>query len=326
MEIKDKDLPIVSICMPVYNEQDDLDNLSLPSIRKQDYPQEKVEILIIDDDSTDDTLKIAKKYNCKVFRNGAKDNETGRNIGYKKSKGELFMSLCADMVFRDKDFLKKMVKPFMDDEEIAGNLVCFKVNKNQPPLTRCISYDPWQRDPIYKITTVSPKKIISKKRDGWYECYVTEKTIPPQGCTLYRKKLLKPYSDTHVQLTDNEIPTFLVLEGHNKWAFVPSTGIEHWIFRSLKEIWYKRSRNIRVLSMTVDNRKFKWFTLKKDWPKAALWLLYTNTFILPIIFSIYKAFKFRDVALLSEPILNLVSTYAIVYSTATSGEMFRLLK
>ena len=324
--MKNDKFPMVSICMPVYNEQEDLKNISLPSIFKQDYPKNKIEVLIIDDYSTDKTVEVAKSFGCKILKNGAKDNETGRNIGYKKAKGELFMCLDADMAFTTKDFLRKMVKPFIEDKRIAGNFICFKPNPKQPALTRCISYDPFQRDPIYKIVSIGPEKIIKEKKDGWFLCYCTKKTIPPQGCMLYRKALVKGYSQTHVQLTDNEIPAYIVEKGNHYFAFVPSTGVEHWIFKSLKEIWFKRARNIQIYSRIADKRTFKWFRLKKDWPKAALWVLYTNSFIFPIISSIYKALKYKDVALLSEPILNLVSTYSIIYSTVSSGKMFKILQ
>jgi len=324
--MKKNEFPKVSICMPVYNEENDLKNISLPSIVGQDYPRDKIEIILVDDYSTDKTVEVAKSFGAIILKNGSKDNETGRNIGYKKASGELFMCLDADMAFATKDFLKKMVKPFIDDKRIAGNFVCFKPNAKQPSLTRCVSYDPFQRDPIYKILTIGPEKIIKKEMDGWYLCKCDKKTIPPQGCMLYRKELVKDYSDTHVQLTDNEIPAHLVYSGHKYFAFVPSTGIEHWLIRSYKELWFKRTRNIRIYSEIADKRRFKWFELKKDWPKAAIWIIYTNSFIFPIINAIYKSFKYKDLALLNEPMVNLVSTYAIIYSTIFSGKMFKILQ
>ncbi len=315
----------VSICIPVYNEEKDLE-VCLKSITSQDYPKNKIEIIIVDDYSTDNTIKVAKKYGAKVLYNGAKDNETGRKIGFLKARGELFMCLDADMRLATTDFLKKMVYPFLVDKRIAGNFVCFKVNKNQPPLTRCVSYDPFQRDPIYKILTIGPEKIIKKREKGYYLCYCNKNNIPPQGLFLYRRKLVEDYAKNHKQLTDNEIPTYIIYSGHHYFAFVPETGIEHMLIRSLKELWRKRKRNIRIYSTIVETRKFRWFSFKKDWPKAALWMTYTNSFILPILTAIYKTLKYKDTAFLSEPALNLVSTYSIVYSIISSGSMFKVLR
>lgn len=316
--------PKVSICIPVFNEEEDLDTC-LKSILEQDYPRDKIEVLVIDDYSTDNTIKVAKRYGAKVLFNGSHDNETGRRIGYMSAKGELFMCMDADMRMATKDFISKMVYPFVADKRISGNFVCFKVNKNQPPLTRCISYDPFQRDPIYKMFTIGPEKIIKKKEKGYYLCVCDKDTIPPQGLMLYRKKLVRGYAKKYNELTDNEIPTYIINSGAKYFAFVPDTGVEHMLIRSLKELWNKRKRNIRVYKSTMNKRKFKWFTLKKDWPKAGIWMIYTLSFIAPIIVSIYKTLKYRDTSLLTEPMLNFISTFSIIFNLLKSGATFRIL-
>jgi GT2 family glycosyltransferase len=52
-------LPLTSIFIPTYNDQSDL-LPCLESIRRTDYPKEKIEIVIWDNASTDDTVKIVK--------------------------------------------------------------------------------------------------------------------------------------------------------------------------------------------------------------------------------------------------------------------------
>jgi glycosyltransferase involved in cell wall biosynthesis len=318
-------LPTVSFVIPTFNEEEDLETC-LKSIVSQDYPREKIEIIVVDDYSTDNTVKVGKKYGARILNNGASDNETGRKIGFMKATGELFMVLDADMKLATKDFLNKMTFPFIDNKDIAGNFVRFRVNKNQPPLTRCLSYDAFQRDPIYKIFTIGPEKIIKEKKNGYYLCKCNPSNIPPQGCFLYRRKLVEGYAKTHKKLTDNEIPTYIIYQGNHLFAFVPDTGIEHMLLRSLKELWFKRTRNTRVYSEVVDSRKFKWFSLKKDWPKAMLWILYTNSFIFPIFSSFYKTAKHKDLALLSEPAINFVSTYSIIISVLFSKSMAKIIK
>ena len=51
--------PLLSVVVPVYNAGDYLDE-SLTSIRQQDY--RRIEIVVIDDGSTDDSLSIVRRH------------------------------------------------------------------------------------------------------------------------------------------------------------------------------------------------------------------------------------------------------------------------
>ena len=56
-----RDLPIVTVAIATYNSEKLLPR-TLKAIRKQSYPQEKIEILIIDGGSKDKTRLIAQEY------------------------------------------------------------------------------------------------------------------------------------------------------------------------------------------------------------------------------------------------------------------------
>src|SRR5688572_28841909 len=62
-------LPSVSIIIPVRNESENIKQC-LESIFKQNYPEDLLEVVVIDDYSTDTTLQLAKEFkepNFKVF-------------------------------------------------------------------------------------------------------------------------------------------------------------------------------------------------------------------------------------------------------------------
>ena len=65
--------PSVSILLPIRNEEDFIGQ-TLKSIIEQDYPKEKIELVIADGDSNDGTIseinKLKKEfYNLKILRN-----------------------------------------------------------------------------------------------------------------------------------------------------------------------------------------------------------------------------------------------------------------
>ena len=76
--LKLQDCPTISVIIPCFNGRTRLDKC-LKSIKMQNYPQEKIEYIVVDDDSTDGTPKLAKeKYGCKVLRNGTHNIERGK--------------------------------------------------------------------------------------------------------------------------------------------------------------------------------------------------------------------------------------------------------
>ena len=74
----------ISIIIPTYNEEDYLPAL-LKSIQRQNFKD--LEVIVADAHSTDKTLEIAKKYNCKIVPGGLP--AVGRNNGAKIAQGEL---------------------------------------------------------------------------------------------------------------------------------------------------------------------------------------------------------------------------------------------
>lgn len=86
--------PLVSIIIPVYNEENVIERL-LKSINAQTY--KNWEIIVIDDGSTDETPEIAKKYTEKVYLKKHAERSVQRNFGASVCKGIFFLFLDADM-------------------------------------------------------------------------------------------------------------------------------------------------------------------------------------------------------------------------------------
>jgi cellulose synthase/poly-beta-1,6-N-acetylglucosamine synthase-like glycosyltransferase len=111
-QFKDKELPKVTILIPAWNEEESTES-TLNSILASDYPD--FEVIFIDDGSTDNTLKIARKFekfkNVRVFtkKNGGKASAI--NLGIKKAKGEIIFTMDADTRV-DPSSMKKMVRYF----------------------------------------------------------------------------------------------------------------------------------------------------------------------------------------------------------------------
>ena len=85
---------MISCIITTRNEAETLPDL-LASLNKQTYTD--FEVVLVDNNSTDVTNKIAKKFGARVFNKGP-ERSVQRNFGAAKAKGEYILILDADMV------------------------------------------------------------------------------------------------------------------------------------------------------------------------------------------------------------------------------------
>lgn len=88
----------VSIIITTRNSGKTLNRL-LKSIKKQSY--KKVEIIVVDNNSSDNTVAIAKQHTRKVYQRGP-ERSAQRNFGAQHAKGEYLLILDADMELTPK--------------------------------------------------------------------------------------------------------------------------------------------------------------------------------------------------------------------------------
>jgi glycosyltransferase involved in cell wall biosynthesis len=90
--------PLVSVIVPTKNSSEFLE-ACLKSIKNQSY--KNIEILVVDNNSTDDTIEIAKRYTDKVFNKGP-ERSAQRNFGARQSEGEHLLFVDHDMELSEK--------------------------------------------------------------------------------------------------------------------------------------------------------------------------------------------------------------------------------
>lgn len=113
--------PIVSVIVPVWNEERTL-AATVNSLLALDYPKDKLDIIIVDDGSTDGTRQVANTFKrhsqVRVFHKENGGKHTAVNLGLKRARGELVGCLDADS-FVDKNALVEIVRCFEDEQIMA---------------------------------------------------------------------------------------------------------------------------------------------------------------------------------------------------------------
>lgn len=109
--------PVVSVVITTKNEEKNIEQCLL-SITKQTYPQNHIEMIVVDNNSTDNTKKIALKYTSKVFNHGP-ERSAQRNFGAAKSHGFYYLYLDADMTLSEK-LIEQCVEMFEKEPRLVG--------------------------------------------------------------------------------------------------------------------------------------------------------------------------------------------------------------
>jgi len=96
----------------------------MDSLLNQDYPPEKLEIIVVDNNSQDNTPRILKKYRekgVKILKENKRGPAAARNRGIKESKGEIIAFTDADCE-ASRFWIKSLIKGFEENgvDAVAG--------------------------------------------------------------------------------------------------------------------------------------------------------------------------------------------------------------
>jgi len=164
----------VSIIVPVYNEEKQI-STCVESLLSVDYPKSLYEIIVVLDGCTDSTYEVLKKFETKIKIIVLEKNHgpsEARNIGAKKSKGEIILFTDSDCT-ADKNWIKETVRAFkmINIECIAGktnnNFKCDTFFEKYLYTSKSILFDFhfYKDDKIDVIDKAMPACNLSFKKD-----------------------------------------------------------------------------------------------------------------------------------------------------------------
>ena len=128
---KPKHYPRVSIIVPCWNEEKTVSK-TIHSLLNLNYPKNKLDIIVVDDGSTDNTWQVLKKFEnnkqIKIFKKENGGKHTALNFALEKIDSELVGCLDADS-YVEKDALKNIVLYFEEDKKIMSVIPSVRIYK-----------------------------------------------------------------------------------------------------------------------------------------------------------------------------------------------------
>jgi len=225
-----KEFPVVSIVVPAYNEQDVVLE-TLESVIKLDYPKDKLDIILVNDGSTDSTKEIMQKfidehkeYDIKLVNQDNQGKWVALNNALKTARGEFFTCLDADSSV-EESALKKML-PYFADNKVASVLPLIKIKNPKGILQKIQCYE--------YIVNFFYKKIMS---------YLNCIHVTPGPFGVYRKDVLNKiggFRQGH-NTEDMEI-AFRLQKNQYKIIQLLNVNVHTYAPGSLRNFYFQRNR------------------------------------------------------------------------------------
>ncbi len=245
-----KEFPLVTVAIPAYNEQDSIEE-TIQSVLSLDYPKEKLELIIVDDGSKDNTNNIVQSiiknniiYNIKLMQQENSGKGSALNKALYKAKGEIFTPLDADSTIRS-DALRKIL-PYFKDNNVAAVLPLMKI-KNPTNLLQKIQWCEYLINLFYK-------KLMSI-----LDCV----HVAPGPFSTYRKSaLLKVNGFDEKNLTEDLEVSLKLQKNHYKLLQIFSTEVYTYAPKTFKEFYKQRNRWYKGTLLNAFNYKQMAFNKK----------------------------------------------------------------
>ena len=171
--------PSVTIVVPAWNEGNTI-TATIESLLSLDYPKNRLEIFIVDDGSTDDTLLYAKKFESnpqiRIFSKPNGGKFTALNLGIAECRSDLIGCLDADS-FVDRDALKEII-PYFDNPEVMAVTPSVQIHKPGNILQKLQATE-------YMIGEFTRK--VFSRLNGLY--------VTPGPFSIYRHKIFEEIGD-----------------------------------------------------------------------------------------------------------------------------------
>ena len=319
-----EELPTFSIVLPTYNRACELD-ACLENITSQDYPGEKLEILVIDGGSTDETEDVVDKYkdfNVKFIFNPKKLYEPGVALGYQMSEGDLVVFFSDDNILPRRDWFRKMAVPFMENPDLAGAYPQIVIDRKDNYVNRHYSY--MHVEPFHYFVfgnEANPRlfwkaypEVLKTEDYVIYGFSITNYPIVALAqCTVLRSGLIhdsRTEKDDILQIVD-------MIEKGYLFAYVPDAGIYHYSLKGFTHYIKKFKRRIelnlfRNIGYVGRDREKLISDIRRK--KEKIWPFYSLLLVWPFVDGIVGAVREKDPAWLFHPVACFSFSCLIIFA------------
>lgn len=312
--------PSISVIIATFNSENTIQQC-LSSVREQNYPQNKIDIILADGASKDKTLSLVKKFNVKVIPvlPNVQNAEYNKGIGVKAARGELLLMIDHDNVLPHKDWLKKMIEPLKDYNDVVGvETLRYHYDPKASLLDRYFALfgagDPLafylgkadRLSYLYDVYNLCGKATDKGK---YYIVRFKPEKVPTLGANgfLIRRKIfvenamVDPNHFFHI-----DVNVDIIRKGFNTYAFVKDDIIHLTGYKNISSFLYRRKLFMEQFHVKTHAARRYSVYQPKDLVMLLVFIIYAVTFIKPFYDAARGFVKIHDIAWFLHPILCFV--------------------
>lgn len=311
-------MPKISFIIPTLNSKRTV-GACIASIHSQDYPSDKIDILVVDGGSTDGTIQVLGELGVSplTLHGGLQEGPSGqRAVGIELASGDYICLVDSDNILGSSTWLRGMLAPFCEKGVGLSECGVILVDKNDCHFARYISRV--NGDPIAYILS---ETLTSKIRLRATHDYLLLPIMPGPRPTVGTNGVLVPKSvflksDGYVR--DTDILSACAKLGYTKYARVTSAGLFHKTASTFGSYVRKRIRYITLFSrLFVDQNSLPSVYLSDSVMRRNIMVLLLSSLVgIPSLLYARRGLeKDRDVSWLYHPLTLLVESivYLLVY-------------
>lgn len=218
--------PSVTVAIPAYNEEDTLE-VTIDSVLETEYPGEKLEVIVVNDGSTDRTEEVARKYDERGDITLINQENQGKgaalNNALEHASGELFACVDADSRLEENS-LKNIVARMDEDTSAIASAMKVHSPDNLLQKVQMVEY----------VVNVFSRKLFQK---------INSIHVTPGPLSIYRKDHIEEIGgfDPQSRVEDQEI-CFRLQKKHRKLKHARDGEVYTVAPDNLKDYYRQRRR------------------------------------------------------------------------------------